>query len=113
MPSAYAGGHSAAAAWSRHQRKIILRSIDQRKQQLSGAILLFARERTEMLHTRSSSELIGEVYHAAFMGLEGIVSQRRDFPYRPGPADWIKVKCAGWREANAWRHDFFNKEKRK
>jgi bifunctional non-homologous end joining protein LigD len=43
------------------------------------------------------------------MGLEGIVSKRRDFPYRSGPADWTKVKCAGWREANAWRHNFFNK----
>ena len=46
--------------------------------------------------------------------LEGIVSKRLDRPYRSGrTTDWIKVKCAGWREANQWRHEFFNKEKRK
>ena len=42
--------------------------------------------------------------------LEGIVSKRLDRPYRSGrTTDWIKVKCASWREANTWRHDFFNK----
>jgi bifunctional non-homologous end joining protein LigD len=48
------------------------------------------------------------------MGLEGIVSKRRDFPYRSGDqSDWIKVKCYGWREANKGRGDMFNKEKRR
>jgi bifunctional non-homologous end joining protein LigD len=27
-----------------------------------------------------------------------IVSKRGDAPYRSGPGDWIKVKCASWRE---------------
>jgi bifunctional non-homologous end joining protein LigD len=46
--------------------------------------------------------------------LEGIVSKRLDRPYRSGrSADWIKVKCANWRETNTWRHEFFNKEKRR
>ena len=32
------------------------------------------------------------------MRLEGIVSKRRDAPYRSGEkCDWIKVKCATWR----------------
>jgi bifunctional non-homologous end joining protein LigD len=40
--------------------------------------------------------------------LEGIVSKRIDRPYRSGPSkDWLKVKCAHWREANTWRQDFF------
>jgi hypothetical protein len=26
--------------------------------------------------------------------------------------DWIKVKCATWREANSWRHDFFGNRNR-
>lgn len=43
------------------------------------------------------------------MGLEGIVSKRRDFPYRSGKSDWIKVKCLGWREANKDRWELFNK----
>ena len=40
------------------------------------------------------------------MGLEGIVSKRRDAPYRSGKrSDWIKVKCATWRALNRerWR----------
>jgi ATP-dependent DNA ligase len=32
-------------------------------------------------------------------GLVGIVSKRRDPPYRSRRCDWIKVKCRAWREA--------------
>jgi bifunctional non-homologous end joining protein LigD len=40
--------------------------------------------------------------------LEGIVSKRVDRPYQSGPSSsWIKVKCAEWRWANQWRHEFF------
>ena len=47
------------------------------------------------------------------MGLEGIVSKRRDFPYRSGSqSDWIKVKCDGWREANRDHHELFERPKR-
>jgi bifunctional non-homologous end joining protein LigD len=38
------------------------------------------------------------------MGLEGIVSKRRDAPYRSGPrSGWVKVKAASRREANEER----------
>ena len=40
-------------------------------------------------------------------GLEGIVSKRKDAPYRSGRCDWIKVKCAHWKEANKDRGDLF------
>ena len=50
---------------------------------------------------------------ACKMGLEGIVSKRRDAPYRSGKCDWVKVKCVAWREANKNRGDLFNKEKRR
>jgi bifunctional non-homologous end joining protein LigD len=44
--------------------------------------------------------------------LEGIVSKRADEPYRSGPCrSWIKVKCPEWREQNAWRHEFFARQK--
>jgi bifunctional non-homologous end joining protein LigD len=46
------------------------------------------------------------------VGLEGIVSKRKDFPYRSGTADWVKVKCLSWREANKDRGELFNREKR-
>jgi bifunctional non-homologous end joining protein LigD len=41
-------------------------------------------------------------------GLEGIVSKRRDAPYRSGESrDWRKVKTAAWREANKERWRLF------
>jgi bifunctional non-homologous end joining protein LigD len=44
------------------------------------------------------------------MGLEGIVSKRRDSVYRSGPTRyWVKVKTAAWREANRDRHELFDK----
>ena len=44
----------------------------------------------------------------ADLKMEGVVSKRLDRPYRSGRTkDWIKVKCAGWREHNRWRHEFF------
>jgi ATP-dependent DNA ligase len=47
------------------------------------------------------------------MGLKGIVSKRQDFPYRSGDqSEWIKVKCAAWREANRNRHELFERPKR-
>jgi bifunctional non-homologous end joining protein LigD len=45
---------------------------------------------------------------AQLHGLEGIVSKRRDSPYRSGHGDWIKVKTASWREANKDRGDLFD-----
>ena len=46
----------------------------------------------------------------AKMGLEGIVSKRRDAPYRSGPSrDWVKVKTAAWHEANRERHKLFER----
>jgi bifunctional non-homologous end joining protein LigD len=45
--------------------------------------------------------------HAEALGIEGIVSKRRDRPYRSVRCDWIKVKCRAWRVANKDRHDLF------
>ena len=45
--------------------------------------------------------------HAEALGLEGIVSKRRDRPYRSVRCDWVKVKCRAWREANKDRHELF------
>ena len=43
-------------------------------------------------------------------GLEGIVSKRRDDPYRSGPrGGWIKVKTAAWGAANRERNKLFEK----
>jgi bifunctional non-homologous end joining protein LigD len=43
------------------------------------------------------------------MGLEGIVSKRRESAYRPGPTrDWLKIKTASWRAANRDRWELFD-----
>ena len=41
-------------------------------------------------------------------GIEGIVSKRKDAPYRSGKCDWVKVKTKVWREANKSRGELFN-----
>jgi bifunctional non-homologous end joining protein LigD len=47
------------------------------------------------------------------MGLEGVVSKRRDVPYRSGiDCGWIKVKCQSWKDANKDRGELFNRRKR-
>jgi bifunctional non-homologous end joining protein LigD len=44
------------------------------------------------------------------MGLEGVVSKKRDQPYKSGEnLGWIKVKTAAWREANRERYKLFEK----
>jgi bifunctional non-homologous end joining protein LigD len=44
------------------------------------------------------------------MGLEGIVSKRRNSPYRSGPQkEWVKLKCKVWREANQDRWELFQR----
>jgi ATP-dependent DNA ligase len=46
------------------------------------------------------------------MRLDGIVSKRRDAPYRSGKqcsCSWVKVKCATWREANKERWRLFER----
>jgi bifunctional non-homologous end joining protein LigD len=47
---------------------------------------------------------------ACKLGLEGIVSKRANAPYRSGKRpEWIKTKCAAWREANRDRGQLFAK----
>ena len=44
------------------------------------------------------------------LGLEGIVSKKRDQPYRSGKnVSWVKVKTAAWREANRDRWEMFER----
>jgi ATP-dependent DNA ligase len=46
------------------------------------------------------------------MKLEGIVSKRRDAPYRSGKQrGWVKIKCATWCEANKERWRLFERHR--
>jgi bifunctional non-homologous end joining protein LigD len=67
--------------------------LEERKARLRA---LVGRRKTGRLrfaeHVEGHGELLLE--HAAKLGLEGIVSKRRDLPYFPGRHDsWRKIKC--------------------
>lgn len=54
----------------------------------------------------------GEALMIACMdkGVEGVVSKRRDAPYRAGSRpEWVKVKCPGWRAAHQERGEMFRR----
>jgi bifunctional non-homologous end joining protein LigD len=70
------------------------RPLEERRSALEA--LLIGIERSG--HLRLSEEVPGEgptvLRHACGMGLEGIISKRRDCPYRSGRVkDWLKSKC--------------------
>jgi ATP-dependent DNA ligase len=53
---------------------------------------------------------LSQAVNSASMKLEGIVSKRIESSYRSGKSkNWIKEKCAQWKDVNAWRHEFFEK----
>jgi bifunctional non-homologous end joining protein LigD len=65
-------------------RKALLRSIMAR---LSGNSPLRYSEHTD-------EDAATMLRHACRMGLEGVVSKRKDLPYRSGRGDhWLKIKC--------------------
>lgn len=44
------------------------------------------------------------------MGLEGIISKRRESSYHSGPTrDWLKIKTAAWRAENTNRFELLKK----
>ena len=45
------------------------------------------------------------------LGLEGIVSKRRNGSYHASRCDWVKVKTPEWKEANKDRGDLFGEER--
>ena len=59
---------------------------------------------------RSPSTTVKLLEAAMKLGLEGIVSKRREQPYRSGPnSGWVKVKTAAWREADRDRWEMFER----
>jgi bifunctional non-homologous end joining protein LigD len=59
-------------------------------------------------YSESFSDPIALLKAADRLGLEGIVSKRRNAPYRSGPSrDWIKTKTAAWRQTNRERWRLF------
>ena len=76
--------------------------LDERRARLHEVL---ARADTDLLRLSEAFDDAEKLLKAALeLGLEGIVSKRRDQPYRSGPnPGWIKVKTAAWREVNRER----------
>ena len=68
---------------------------------------------TAWLHYSESFDDGLELLKAADrLGLEGVVSKRRDAPYRSGrQCGWVRVKCETWREANKERWRLFERHR--
>jgi bifunctional non-homologous end joining protein LigD len=72
---------------------------------------LIGKVRDPMLaYSEHFDDAVALLADAEAIGLEGIVSKRRDGPYRKGNlCGWKKVKTAAWLKANANRPDVFAK----
>jgi len=75
---------------------------------------LVARSSVPCLHLVQGFDNGAKLLKAAERhGLEGIVSKRQASAYASGPSrDWVKLKTAGWREANRERWRLFEKRYR-
>jgi len=72
---------------------------------------LVARRSVQCLHLVQGFDNGAKLFKAAEQhGLEGIVSKRQTSAYRSGLShDWVKIKTAGWRDANRERWRLFEK----
>jgi bifunctional non-homologous end joining protein LigD len=75
------------------------RTLEERRSALEALLIEVDRS----AHLRLSEEVTGDgptvLRHACAMGLEGIISKRRDWPYRSGRVkDWLKSKCTSRQE---------------
>jgi bifunctional non-homologous end joining protein LigD len=74
---------------------------------------LLSRAKVDCLHLVDAFTDGHKLFEAAERhGLEGVVSKRREAPYRSGEChDWVKVKTLAWREANRERWRLFERNK--
>ena len=74
--------------------------------------LLLTANANRLRYSESFDDDVALLKAADLLGFEGIVSKRRDAPYRSGKqCDWVKVKCATWREANEERWRLFERHR--
>ena len=82
--------------------------LEQRRERLQ--VLLASSDGDLLRFSESFDDPIKLLGAAVKLGLEGIVSKRRDQAYRSGPnSGWVKVKTARWREANRDRWEMFER----
>ena len=89
---------------------------------LRGLLLIERKRRLARLEEKSKVPNVFFVEHFADavglflwcerLGLEGVVSKRASSPYCSGKQrDWLKVKCAAWRQAHKERWRLFEKRR--
>lgn len=91
----------------RNGRELADKPLEERKDRLAA---LLARGAPGIVLAQTFGDGDKVLAAAEAVGLEGIVSKRRDRPYRSGAGgEWVKVKCAAWREANRERWRMFER----
>jgi bifunctional non-homologous end joining protein LigD len=83
-------------------------SLEARQRRLQGLLSRFGCP--AVLASESFNDGLALLQVAEKHGLEGVVSKRRDAPYRSGQCrGWRKVKTVAWREANRDRWRLFER----
>jgi bifunctional non-homologous end joining protein LigD len=83
--------------------------LQERRQRLEGQLAALPRDGV-LRYSESFTDPDRLLAAAHDLGLEGIVSKRRDAPYRSGRRpEWVKVKTESWRRANRERWRLFNR----
>ena len=76
--------------------------------------LLIAVDDDRLRYSEEFADPVKLLQVAGRMGLEGIVSKRKQAPYRSWTRrEWVKLKTSVWREANKDRWEMFEKKGRK
>jgi bifunctional non-homologous end joining protein LigD len=82
--------------------------LEERRARLEA--LLAGADQDLLRLSESFDEPVKLLEAAVKLGLEGIVSKRREQSFRSGPnSGWVKVKTAAWREANKDRWEMFQR----
>jgi len=88
-----------------------LRTLSLEKRKAKLAELLSGTDGLHLRHSESFDDANALLEGAVSLGLEGIVSKRRNSAYRSGPChSWIKVKTALWCESNRERWKLFERQ---
>lgn len=88
--------------------RIIPLTLTERKAQL--AELIAAADTEHIQFSGAFADPIKLLATCERMGLEGIVSKRRESSYRSGPTrDWVKCKTAAWKAGNHDRFELLHK----
>jgi bifunctional non-homologous end joining protein LigD len=95
------------AQYGKDLRRLPLRDRDVKLRSLMTRI-----ENTTLRYSETFTDPHRLLAACAERDMEGIVSKRLDAPYVSGATvTWIKVKCPAWREANGWRHEYFERRR--